>query len=154
VSGAARRLVVDASVGVKLFLNEESSDLAQELFEQLLVDDDLEFYVPDLFFIECADVLWKSARARRISTRDALRAAADLQRLALVSLPTREFARPALNIAATLGVTAYDACYLAVAEELRAPLVTADDALCRTARKARHAAYLLADLPKLLAALE
>ena len=44
--------VVDASVGVKLFLAEEGSDAADALFAQLTESPPARFYVPDLFYSE------------------------------------------------------------------------------------------------------
>jgi predicted nucleic acid-binding protein len=54
--------VVDASVGVKLFIAEALSDQAHALFAHLAADPPARLYVPDLFFIECANILWKSVR--------------------------------------------------------------------------------------------
>ena len=54
--------VVDASVAIKLFVDEESSEQADKLFEQLASDPPTRFYVPDLLFIECANILWKYVR--------------------------------------------------------------------------------------------
>lgn len=51
--------VVDASVGVKLFVNEAESELADRLFARLTAQPAAQFYVPDLFYIECANILWK-----------------------------------------------------------------------------------------------
>jgi predicted nucleic acid-binding protein len=49
--------VVDASVGIKLFLKEPLSERADILFSRLVDDPPARFYVPDLFFVECANVL-------------------------------------------------------------------------------------------------
>ena len=54
--------VVDASVGIKLFVVEELSDAAHRLFRQLTGYRPARFYVPDLFFVECANTLWKYVR--------------------------------------------------------------------------------------------
>ncbi len=51
--------VVDASVGIKLFLVEPLSDRADALFSHVADDPPSRFYVPDLFFIECTNILWK-----------------------------------------------------------------------------------------------
>jgi hypothetical protein len=42
--------VVDASVGIKLFLVEAGSEEAHRLFAELAADPPARFYVPDLFF--------------------------------------------------------------------------------------------------------
>ena len=43
--------VVDASVGIKLFVDEEFSEQAHALFSHLAADPSAELYVPDLFYI-------------------------------------------------------------------------------------------------------
>ncbi|HKZ84931.1 MAG TPA: type II toxin-antitoxin system VapC family toxin, partial [Anaerolineae bacterium] len=54
--------VVDASVGIKLFIAEPLSNLADALFAHLAADPPGRLMVPDLFFIECANILWKHVR--------------------------------------------------------------------------------------------
>jgi len=54
--------VVDASVGIKLFVEEELSDKTHALFSHLTRSPKTQFYVPDLFFIECTNILWKYTR--------------------------------------------------------------------------------------------
>jgi hypothetical protein len=54
--------VVDASVGIKLFLIEPLSDRTDALFAHLVDDPPSQFYVPDLFSIECTNILWKYVR--------------------------------------------------------------------------------------------
>ena len=51
--------VVDASVGIKLFVEEEFSEQAHALFSCLAADPPAELYVPDLFYIECTNILLK-----------------------------------------------------------------------------------------------
>ena len=56
------RYVVDASVGIKLFVEEEFSERVQALFSHLDADPSAELFVPDLFYIECANILLKNTR--------------------------------------------------------------------------------------------
>ena len=53
----------------------------------------------------------------------------DLGRLALRVVSTADLMEEALTLAVQTGLTAYDACYAALACRLNLPLVTADDAL-------------------------
>ena len=62
MSGPEPRLVVDASVGAKLFLPEPLSEQAQALFDRLSDDPPVELYVPDRFYVECGNTLWKRTR--------------------------------------------------------------------------------------------
>ena len=121
--------VVDASAGIRLFLPEEHSEAVQELFEQSLEDADASLCVPDLFFIECANVLWKKVRRGEYSAQMAFENLADLKALDLPTTPSSELMERALQIACDLGITAYDACYAALAEARGVPLLTADNQL-------------------------
>ena len=121
--------VVDASVGIKLFVIEPFSDHADALFDYLTADPPARFYVPDLFFIECTNILWKYVRRFGYPLESARRDIADLTGLPLHTISTRELADEALEIAVAHGITAYDAVYVALACRLSLPLVTADEAL-------------------------
>jgi len=114
--------VVDASAGVKLFVEEENSDKARALF----ADPDAVLHVPDLFFIECTNVLWKKVRREEYDFEDALANVGDLAGLDLKVTSTAELAGDAFLIAFTWDVSAYDACYAGLALSLGLPLVTAD----------------------------
>ncbi len=54
--------VVDASVGIKLFVKEELSEQTHALFAHLTAIPPAQLHVPDLFFIECTNILWKYTR--------------------------------------------------------------------------------------------
>lgn len=123
--------VVDASVGIKLFLQEQGSDQAARLFQGLARDTSARFYVPDLFFVECANVLWKYARRFDYPAENARRDLVDLRALALRSVSTADLISPALELALQHEITAYDACYLALSKQIQLPLITADQRLIR-----------------------
>lgn len=124
-----RDLVVDASVGIKLFLDEELSDEAEAVFRLLQADDPPRFYVPDLFFIECANILWKYVRRGDHLQENALRDIAALTDLPLQRVSTANLLPGALALALERGISAYDASYAFLAGSLDAPFVTADKTL-------------------------
>jgi predicted nucleic acid-binding protein len=121
--------VVDASVLIKLFLPEDGSERASEL----LVDagPKQRRAVPDLAWVECANVFWKWVRRGLLSADVARQNAADLSRLPLDVWPIEALLPLAMDLALTCGVTVYDATYVALAHHLNCPLVTADVALIR-----------------------
>ena len=123
--------VVDASVGIKLFLVEPLSDRADVLFSHLVCIPPARFFVPDLFFIECTNILWKYTGRYGYPAELAQQDAADLVRLPLQIASTADLAEAALALAVAHGITAYDAAYVALAQQLSLPLVTADEALVR-----------------------
>ncbi len=123
--------VVDASVGIKLFVDEPFSDVADRLFEELASNPLARFYVPDLFFVECANILWKYARRYGYPPDNARQDVADLRALALRTVSTADLIAPALELAMTYDITPYDAVYAALARQLSLPLITADERLAR-----------------------
>lgn len=126
--------VVDASVGIKLFLLEQLSDRADALFCGLTATPPARFYVPDLFFVECTNILWKYVRCFGYPEESASQDVADLVRLPLHFVSTADLSEAALALAVAHEITAYDAAYVALAGQLSLPLVTADEALVRRLR--------------------
>ena len=131
MTDAPFRFVVDASVGVKLFVNEDYSDKVHALFEQLAVDPPANLYVPDLFYIECTNILLKYTRRFGRSMEDSRADLVDLGSLSLRVVSTAELMEDALLLAAEQNISAYDACYAVLASRLTLPLVTADKPLAK-----------------------
>ena len=121
--------VVDASVGIKLFVAEELSEVADTLFARLAAQPPTRLYVSDLFYIECANILWKYVQRFGYPVESARQDVADLTALSLVTVSTADLLGPALELALKYDITAYDASYVALAAQLALPLVTADAAL-------------------------
>lgn len=126
MSSSSCRAVVDASVAVKMFVPEDLSEEAQAVFERHMLDDAAGLIVPDLFFVECANVFWKWVQRTGYPARAAKEHLDDLVSLDLLVIPARALSIRTMEIALEQGITAYDACYLAAAFEAGAPLVTAD----------------------------
>jgi predicted nucleic acid-binding protein len=125
------RCVVDASLGIKLFVEEEFSDKVQSLFIQLADETPAELYVPDLFYIECANILLKYTRRYKRPLADSQADLADLNKLALKSTSTADLMEDALTLAYEKNLTAHDACYAILAQKLELPLITADEQLAK-----------------------
>ncbi|KAF0107404.1 MAG: PilT protein domain protein [Anaerolineaceae bacterium] len=125
------RFVVDASVGIKLFVDEPLSDRAHALFARLTEDPPAEFYVPDLFYIECANILLKYMRRFGRSLKDSQADLVDLNTLALKPVSTADLMQAALLLASEKNLTAYDACYAVLAQQLNIPLITADEPMAK-----------------------
>jgi predicted nucleic acid-binding protein len=125
------RCVMDASVGIKLFIEEEFSDKVQRLFARLTEDPQAEIHVPDLFYIECANILLKYTRRFNRPLEDSLADIKDLGKLALKTTSTLDLIEDALQLASEKKLTAYDACYAVLAQRLGLPLVTADAPLAK-----------------------
>ena len=121
--------VIDASVGIKLFVVEALSEAADQLFDRLTAEPPAQFYVPDLFFVECTNILWKYVWRFGYPAENARQDVIDLRSLALHTVSTADLIEPALELALTYHITVYDASYVTLAEQLALPLVTADSTL-------------------------
>ncbi len=113
--------VVDASIGIKLFLDEEYAEEVVALF-----DSNALLLVPDLFHIECTNILWKRVARGLYTIENAKKNLADLYAMSLPTTPTAGLMGRALELAYQYSVTADDACYLALSELHGVPLLTAD----------------------------
>ena len=140
--------VVDASVGIKLFVDEDLSETADRLFRALEEQPETPFYVPDLFYIECANILWKYVRRFGYSAEEAHRNLEALGALDLLCAPTADLLAPSLELGLDLGITAYDACYAALSRQVSAPLVTADRPLFEKLTGSSIEVCWLGDLPE------
>ena len=144
-------IVIDASVAVKILMPEDLSDRAIALASRLACDPAAIACSPDLFLAECANVLRTWARSMLMTPGDASAAFDVLAGLPIAMVPTSDVAREALDIALGFDVTAYDACYAALARRVGGLLVTADAALVRKLGKSRGPGRIrvvhLSDLP-------
>jgi predicted nucleic acid-binding protein len=123
--------VIDANVALKLFFKQPGSEKADALFAHLDGDARARFYIPDFFYAECASAFANYARLRDYSAQHAHEDLATLHALALNTVATADLVLDALDIALEYGVSGYDACYVALANRVSAPLITADQKLVR-----------------------
>ena len=123
--------ILDASVAAKWFLPAAQENLASEARQLLRAfsDGHLGLLVPDLFWPEFGNILWKSVRLKRISRIMAEASIEAIQRLGLATAPTGPLLQDAFALAVTQDRTVYDGVYVALAIATDMPLVTADEKL-------------------------
>lgn len=114
-------LVVDASVAVKWFLDEPGDREARAL-----VEGSEALIAPELIVAEVLNAIWKRLLAGDADVRQGSLVAAALPKLLAHIRSLAPLAAQALEIAAELRHPTYDCFYLALAQERRAKLVTAD----------------------------
>ena len=120
--------VVDASVLVKWFMEEEDRDRALSLRE-LHTSGRSSLFVSELTFLEILNAIRYAPKA---TEEDGAEAVHVLENLHLQVKPT-DFAlqRKANAIAWAYKITIYDALYVALAEQLEYPLITSDEAMVK-----------------------
>ena len=122
--------VVDASLAAAWLLPEENSDAAEAVIMALSGRPP----VPSLFWHEARNILLMAQRRGRIVAGEPVAAMGRLRRLSLEDAGAgSDGAVLALSIAH--GLTAYDAAYLALAQERGLPLATLDQKLAQAARR-------------------
>jgi predicted nucleic acid-binding protein len=135
--------VVDASVGIKLILDEPYTSLVRHYFGRLNDLPPVILYVPDLFFVECANILWKKVRRGEVTLVDSQLGMAGLNALMLPTTSTAILSERALALGSTFGISAYDATSVALAERLGVSLLTADNRLATALVNSPHQVIML-----------
>ncbi len=125
------RVVVDASVAAKWCLPAAREALVPQAEELLALyrRGEIRFLVPDLFWAELANVLWKAARQGRISTERATSALSLVGDLGIPSVPSFDLLPQALFLATSHDRTVYDSLYVALAVQSKSEMITADERL-------------------------
>jgi predicted nucleic acid-binding protein len=125
------KLVVDASVAAKWCLpvvQEPLHDQAIRLLHRF-GSGEVRILVPDLFWAELGNFLWKAVRHRRITIADARLALREMQAREFPSVASILLLDQAFMIATTYDRTVDDCLYVALAVEAKAALITADERL-------------------------
>jgi predicted nucleic acid-binding protein len=122
------RVLVDASVAIKWVVEEPGSEKATLLLDHQLV-------APDLLCVECANILWKKVARREVTAEEADLAAQAIERAEIEIVSMRPYLARSLALANEYAHPAYDCMYLAVAEGLDLPIVTADTRLVNKMRQ-------------------
>lgn len=130
--------VVDASVAIKWFFTAADGEPHVEEANLLLHDilsDRLQAVVPALFYSECANVLWKACRIKGYPQEAAIEALRTLNAIDLEVLNDKEFTDNALSLSLGYNHSVYDCLYLAIANQAKADLITADEKFYNTFKK-------------------
>ncbi len=123
--------VLDASVAAKWMLPSKGELLRPQAFR--LLDaygaGELELIVPDIFWAECGDIVWKAVRQQRLNRTDAELAIDTMIDRHFPTVPSEKLLSDAVALALDFDRSVYDCLYVALAVQAKKPLITADERL-------------------------
>jgi predicted nucleic acid-binding protein len=136
--------VVDSSVAVRWFIEEEADSFADEVLERM-VNEPARFAVPELFSFEVFSVLH---RLHPDAVKVFNQAIIPLLQGGIFRQPmTEELAVRASHFVRS-GLTGYDACYAALAKDLRGLWLTFDAKAHRLIEREKVSCLLAEGLPR------
>ena len=126
-----KSFVLDASIAAKWMLPAKGELLREEAFRLLDAYEatEVNLIVPDIFWAECGNILWKAVRQSRLPRSDAELAILLLLQRKIPTIPSSELLPTAMSIAFNFDRSVYDSLYVALASQTKKELITADERL-------------------------
>jgi predicted nucleic acid-binding protein len=126
-----KSFVWDASAALKWMLPAKDEPLRQQAYQ--LLDEygagELHLLVPEIFWAECGNVVWKAVRQHRFDHDAAKVSISWLLARNLPTVPSLGLLHRAVTIAFDFHWAVYDALYVALASQAKVDLITADERL-------------------------
>ncbi len=117
------KYVIDANIAIKWVINEVYTDISLRLLD----DDRNILLIPDFFFPEITNILWKKVRKGEITLKQAQEMLNELKKVNLQISESYPLMSNALNIAVRIQQAVYDCVYLSLAIKNNCQMVTADN---------------------------
>ena len=136
--------IIDASVAVRWFLEDEAHDCADEVL-QAVIEDPRKFTVPELFAFEVYAVLQRLHPDGLNAFRKGI---IPILQGGLLRHPMTEELAVKANRFVKKGLTGYDACYAALARDLKGCWLTFDKKAQKLIEKDKISFLLSEGLPK------
>lgn len=129
---AYEKLVLDSSVVIKWFSDEDATDKALAIREGY-INGKIEIVVPDLLLYEIANALRYN---KSLEAKDVKEAVDSIIKLGIdIIVPTKEVIDLAISFAFEYNITVYDAYFLSLASLLKFTCVTTDEKLYNKVKK-------------------
>jgi predicted nucleic acid-binding protein len=128
-------LVLDASVALKWAIPSGTLSTSETLTAESLqllkryAAGEINFIVPDVFWAEIGNVLWKGVRRQRWPQGVAEDAASAIRERNFFTVSSFELLPEALKIAFAHDCSVYDCLYVALAIQFKVEMITADERL-------------------------
>ena len=134
-----KMIILDASVIVKWFSEEEHTDKALKIRERIRIGKE-KVIVPDLLLYELANALKYNPNFDASDVSDALTSIFDMDINIVTPIP--ETINSAIKLGFQYNITVYDAFYIALARETELIYITADKRLCERVNNLNFVRYI------------
>jgi predicted nucleic acid-binding protein len=139
-----RQCVIDANLLVRTMIVE---DYTQEILAFVArFGQDVEAYAPCWIYLECANALRRAILANRYPAAQAELDMRDMFLLEINCVPIEPLVLPAMALAVTYGISAYDGSYAALAARLQLPVLTGDKRMINSLSTSGISFIALADV--------
>ena len=115
-------LIIDASISIKWFLDEEYSEESLKLLEK-----EISLIVPELFFIEVYNILTKKVRRKEISIEEATTIKDTITKISFETFSNGSLLESAFELSNVTNKSIYDCIYLSLAVLKKGIMITADE---------------------------
>ena len=129
------KAVVDSSVTIKWFVDEEFTAEADQLLTDLQ-NGALEALAQDFLIIEIGNILWKKERAQLVSEAEARIIMNGWPSLPITWMASHDLLDDTFHLAVRHGRTLYDSLYLALSVRENCPFITRDEKLVNAVQRA------------------
>jgi predicted nucleic acid-binding protein len=143
-----KSIIADAGVLVAAYLQDEPTHESALGLVRVLAEGTVRWLAPSLLPYEFTNAMLKALRAGRLDEDTLEQAIAETAKLTVFTLAVDQLAT--LALARRFGRSAYDAAYLALAEQENAPLITADRRLHNAVKEALPWVIWVADWPQIV----
>lgn len=126
-----KSFVLDASVAAKWMLPAKGELLRAEAFRLLDAYEaaEINLLVPDIFWPECGNIIWKAVRQNRLPRSDAELAILLMLQRKIPTVASTELLPTVTSLAFNFDCSVYDSLYVALASQTKKELITADERL-------------------------
>ena len=135
--------IIDASIALRWLIKDEAHVHADKVLEKL-IDDPNKFAVPELFAYEVFSVLLRIHPRRLLAFRKGI---IPILQMGIFRQPMTETIAVKANRFVKLGLTGYDACYAALAQDLKGMWLTFDKKAHESIRDEKISCLLEEGLP-------
>ncbi len=147
----AKRMVVDSSVALKWWLEDEEFVVESRDILKKVVAEEIELLVPELWFYEISNGLNVAIRRQIISKKLGLEfVVEELQSIRVTQVPIVFHLLEIFKVAQKYNCTVYDIAYLIIAEQEEIPLVTGDKRFFNVVKGETAFVKYLSDLTQIL----